>query len=390
MLAHRRWIVLTLLILTLLFTLTVSAQTPTPADPNANIAWPPPVYVLRGNVTVYGSANMANMASWFLEYGEYSLLEDTADIPTWEPATLPSRTAVRDGVLGIWDTTLVPDGVYVLRLNIVMTNNSNTYIEVAALRVENTPPSIFNGSIQPVALPTFAPTGPTQALPTLLPTPTGVSGDAQVTATRNANVRRGDGTNYDVIGSLPEGQTVRVLGISSLGTGWYLVQLPDGNQGWVAPSVVTPSGDFRPVPRVNPPPPPTATAIPFTATPASTVNLVAGNFRFDPPSPRCAQTFNIYIDVANFGSTPSPSGVISVQDFRQADGGQQGSTTGAFPVIQPGQTVNVGPIPLTISTFYNENHRLLMVIDPGNLIIETNEGDNSREAIYVLEKASCP
>lgn len=379
-----------LLAVMVLFTLTmtVAAQTSTStpaAQPNANISWPPPVYVLRGQVTVHGSANLSNMTGYFIEF---QALNDDLSAPTpelWLPATLPSTSAVQDGELGVWNTNNVPDGIYELRLTINVSNGQPVHYSVTPLRIQNTP-SPFEATATPLV-----PTGiPTQILPTLAFTPTAIDSQPRATALRNANVRKGDGTNYEVVGGLDQGDSAAIIGLSALGTGWYQIQLPDGRIGWVAPSVVDVSGNLALVPRVSPPLPPTATPVPVTSTPVSQVNLVAGNFRFDPGSPKCAQTFNIYIDVANFGSVTSPSGVIGVSDFRRADGSFQQGTVGAFPPIAPGQTVNVGPIPLTISTWYNEEHRLLMSIDPNNLIGETNEGDNSKEAIYTLEKAGCP
>ena len=62
----------------------------------------------------------------------------------------------------------------------------------------------------------------------------------------------------------------------------------------------------------------------------------------------------------------------------------------ALPIISPGQTVNVGPIPLKVPTYYNEEHRLVMTVDSTNQVFESNESDNVKEAIYVLQKASCP
>lgn len=364
---------------------TVSAQgtlTPTPTpDPNAEITWPPPVYVVRGPFTVYGSANLPNMTGWFLEQKEIDITipEDQG----WIPVTLPTRTVTQNSVLGVWDTTEVEDGVYSLRLNVTLSNGTRAFAVVSPLRVENEPPP-FGGGQQPSTNPTLA------VLPTLQATPTAFSTVPQATARINGNVRRGDGTQYEVIGSITAGTTVTIVGTSALGTNWYLIVLPNGIQGWVAPSIVDVTGNLANVPRVNPPPPPTATPIPVTPTPISTINLVAGNFRFDPGSPNCGQTFNIYMDVANFGTSFSPSGTIAVNDYRQADGSFQTRTDGAFPSIAPGQTVNVGPIPLTVATFYNENHRLLMTVDGSNLIFETNENDNTKEAIYLLNKAGCP
>ncbi len=365
----------------------VSAQatptsTPTP-NPNANISWPPPVYVVRNLFTVYGTTNLPNMTGWFLE--ERPVDATVPEDQGWTPVTLVSRTPTENSVLGVWDTTIANDGIYSLRLNVSLSNGTRVYALITPLRIENNPPPFAGiATGQPNAVPTQG------GLPTLLPTPTAFSTTPQATARLNANVRRGDGTIYEVVGNLSAGTTVQIIGVSSLGTNWYLVVLPNGLQGWVAPSVVDVTGNLASVPRVNPPAPPTPTPIPVTATPSSTINLVAGNFRFDPGSPNCGQTFNIYMDVANFGSSFSPSGTISVNDYRQSDGAFQTSTLGAFPSIAPGQTINVGPIPLTVSTFYGENHRLLMTVDGSNQIFETNENDNTKEAIYLLNKASCP
>jgi hypothetical protein len=98
----------------------------------------------------------------------------------------------------------------------------------------------------------------------------------------------------------------------------------------------------------------------------------------------------IGFDVANLGSQPtSASSTISVQDVRNADGSVQGTTIGGFPVLQPGQTFRVD-MPLTISTWHSEDHRIILIIDPQNQIPETEEGDNRREVTYRLEKGDCP
>ncbi len=378
------YLLIALIVLSLAGSAFAQAPTATPANPNANITWPPPVYVLRGAFTIRGSANLPNMTNWLLEY--QAIVDAgvaTPDPAAWLPITLPSRSAIQDAVLAVWDTTTVPDGLWRLRLTINLANNTRVVTEVSPLRVENFPPP-FAGVVQNV--PTQAP----QVLPTLIPTPTAFSTNPTATANRNANVRRGDGTQYEVIGNLPAGASVPIVGISSLGTGWYLIILPNGAQGWVAPSVVDVTGDFRNVPRINPPPPPSPTPIPITNTPASSVNLVAGNFRFDPGSPNCNQAFSVFIDIANQGSVISPPAVFTVQDFRRADGSFQVQNSISIPSINPGQTINVGPVTLSVATFYNEEHVLRMVVDPGNAVFENNESDNIREAIYFLNKAACP
>ena len=76
-------------------------------------------------------------------------------------------------------------------------------------------------------------------------------------------------------------------------------------------------------------------------------------------------------------------------DVRVADGSQQDSTIGGFPILNPGQTFRVN-MPLTISTFYNETHRITISIDPGSQISESNEADNLLSVESTLQRGGCP
>jgi hypothetical protein len=212
------------------------------------------------------------------------------------------------------------------------------------------------------------------------------------------NVRRGDGTNFPAFAALFQNEEAEVLGISATGSGWFQVRLPNGQVGWVSPTVVRVLGDISGVPRVQPPPPPpppTATPIPVvpaTLPPAGNpnINLVAGVLELNPFPLRCNQNTAIGFDVANLGSAPTTqSGRVTVTDYRVADNSVQGSTFGDFPILQPGQTFRV-LMNLTISTWYNEQHRLVVEIDAANVFGEANRGDNRREVIYTLDKANCP
>lgn len=371
-------------------------------NPNANISWPPPVYVLRNEFEIRGSVNLPNLSNYYIEYRPYNAdltLAEQADL--WFPVSLPSNAAVQNDVLATWDTSTVPDGVYELRLTVNTAGAAPILAYVRPIRVENEPPPFVTlepgpavtlqpGVIPTLTLPPARPTAtatvfvPTQVPPTATPDPTP---RATISVAR-ANVRTGDSTQYNVITSYSEGQTFPILGISARGTGWFLIQQPNGNNAWVAPSVVTVSGNTASVPRIMPPPPPvTPTPIP-TATPITQANLVAGIVQITPSQPVCAQTFNVGFDVANLGSTQTlTGGVVSLQDVH--NGQVQESTIGGFPVLNPGQTFRV-EMPLTVDTFYNEAHTLVLIIDPGNQIPETNESDNRREITYTLAKGSCP
>ncbi|MEP7290343.1 MAG: SH3 domain-containing protein [Chloroflexota bacterium] len=391
----KRSLVLLVILMLALPSLAAFAQaTPTAEpNPNAEITWPPPVYVIRGEFSIRGTANLPNMTNYFIEFRPLNDdLTPQGGQNIWFPAILPSQGAVQDDVLGTWDTTLVSDGLYELRLTVNVSQGTAVTSIVSPLRIENEPPPF---AATPTPIPTatqaatFAP--PPTAEPTLDTTPR-----VTISASPQGNIRAGDSTFYNIVTSVPTGTTARILGISNRGSGWYQIQLDDGRSGWVAPSIVTTSGDLSGLPRIQPPPPPPPTATPFptavpaTAIPVSQANLVAGIVVLDPASPSCAQTFTVGFDVANLGSQATTiSGTVSLIDTRISDGSQQGNTLGGFPVIQPGDTFRVN-MPLTISTFYNEGHRITLVIDPGNQIPETVEGDNTRTIEYTPQKGSCP
>ena len=89
-------------------------------DPNANISFPPPVYVVRDTVEVRGTANPVGLGHLFLEVRALSLsaAEMDGEESPWFTATLPRIAAVVDDVLGSWNTSQMPDGLYELRLMI--------------------------------------------------------------------------------------------------------------------------------------------------------------------------------------------------------------------------------------------------------------------------------
>lgn len=370
-------------------------------NPNANISWPPPVYVLRGEASIRGSVNLPGLTNYYIEYRPYNAdLTLTDEDELWFPVSLPSNSAVQNDELAVWDTTTVPDGVYELRLTVNTTGNLPLLAYVRPIRVENEPPPfvtlppLIGVTEIPGVIPTL--TQPPRATPTPMPTqpppptvpPTPDPTPRVTISVANANVRTGDSTLFDVITSYPQGTTFPILGVSATGSGWFLIQLANGSNAWVAPSVVQVSGNTGNLPRVFPPPPPvTPTPVP-TATPITQANLVAGVVALSPSQPVCAQTFNVGFDVANLGSTPTlSSGVVLLQDVH--NGQVQASTIGGYPVLNPGQTFRV-QMPLTVTTFYDEQHTLVLIIDPQGQIPETNRNDNRRELTYVLQKGSCP
>ncbi|MBC7814694.1 MAG: SH3 domain-containing protein [Burkholderiales bacterium] len=373
-----------------------------PANQFVNLTWPPPVYVVRGQVTLRGSANLPQMNNYFIEFRALNPDLTPNENGTWLPAILPQQSSVQDAELGVWDTTLVPDGVYEIRLTVNVTGVAPVFARVSPVRVENNPPPfviiatpIPTQAPQPTQAPVFstptiiAPPPPTQApAPTQIP-PTPVDTTPRVTANLNANVRDGDTTEYPVLDFLLNGDVARIIGISARGNGWYLIQMENGTRGWISPTVVTVEGDLNAVPRVQPPPPPFTPTPSPTLTPVTQANIIITGITLDEDPPECNNTFTIRVGVKNIGSGSSNStGTLSSQDFHIASNTVQGSTTGGFPVLAPNQEFTV-ELRLTVATYYNEAHRIVIVADSANQVPETNEGDNFAARDYTLARATC-
>lgn len=406
----------------------VNAQSITPAgdpeDPFVNITFPPPVYVLSGNIEIIGSADAIDMSSYFIEYrpllldvdGNFINTDDDPAENPWQPAAYPVVGAVSDGILGIWDTTRVDDGLYEIRLTVNITDSDPQFYEVRPLRVENgtddsesdtadTSAPVTQPDRNATLQPTPTPPDGVPVRPTLRPSPTGLDRSATVIAIMDANVRYGDNTGYSRVGALFAGETAEVLGISASGNGWYYIRLPEGREGFIAPSTVRFQGDPASLTPIGPPPPitprATSTLIPtptpsFTPTPTLTETPIAtdtpqpsGNLRvvsvvLSPAQPTCGQGFDIIVTIENNGSgATNSSGGISVSDRHVDSGTTTASTSGGFPVLGAGETFEAY-MALTVDTYVNEEHDLLVTVDSGNQVSETNEGDNSSGVRYTL------
>lgn len=398
-----------LILLLLLFTLGLSAlvqaqdiipNDTTEFDPDAVITWPPPVYVLRGDVDILGTANLDDMTNYFIEFRPLDVADfdpeaapepaatdepddeaEDDDMP-WFPVVLPSGNPVVDDVLGTWDTETTDDGLYEIRLVVNRDDLDPVYFVVSPLRIENEAPDFV-----PVVEATA--TSRPSTRPTLAASPTPLDTTPRITANTDANVREGDSTIYPVVGGLDAGDTVRVLGISSTGSGWYYIELADGNRGFVASSLVSASGDIRSVPRVNPPPPPfTPTPLP-TNTPVPNGNLAASSPSIDPLPPVCQQPFDVLVNIINNGSTSTTAeAIVLIQDIHVATGAVQASISRTLPVLEPGRNYVVGG-PMTVSTYFSEEHRIVVTIDVNGTVAETNENDNVVTASYTLARGGC-
>ena len=122
--------VLLFIVLAALTALPAAAQ-----DGSVIITWPPPVYDVAGTVSVEGTVNPPGLRSYFLEVADYEVNPAAA---LWIPVSLASRSPVTDGVVAQWITTMVPDGVYRLRLRAQLTNGQTINYDVGPIRIANT------------------------------------------------------------------------------------------------------------------------------------------------------------------------------------------------------------------------------------------------------------
>ena len=116
------------------------------------------------------------------------------------------------------------------------------------------------GLISPQVTPTPESGGGITGIIVVVPTPAPQA--PSVTANTDTNIRSGPGTEYPRIGTLLEGQSAEVIGVSP-DRGWWTIKFPyaANGQGWVSAQYMT-AKNVDNVPVIQPPPLPTPTAAP--------------------------------------------------------------------------------------------------------------------------------
>ena len=195
------------------------------------LIFPPSVYTVSGSVEIVGTVGGDAIAfSIELQPLGLDLLPLNPNSTIWFPLNIAAVPPVTEAILGYWDTTLLPDGLYALRIQALNAQQMPIHAVVSPVRVQNT-----------------------SATPPVAPLTTSTAGTPlTVRAVSEANVRAGDGVVFDVIGKLPLGSQAIVLGQSNRST-WYQIQLSDGTQGYVASSAVRLNGDLSTLILVTPP-----------------------------------------------------------------------------------------------------------------------------------------
>ena len=381
------------------------------ANPDANISFPPPVYVVRDSVDIRGTVNLPKVSNFLIEFRPLALgdMEEDAPMP-WFPATVPQTSLVVDDILGTWNTLTARDGLYELRMTI-NTEDGPAVVRVSPIRVENNPPDFVLAAMEEAVAadmpdepdPPEMPAEPEAteeppAEPEPEATPTAETGP-RVVATVNSNVRAGDSTAYQIVGFLLEGESAEILGVSSSGSRWFFIRLANGINGFIHPGIVRAEGVVGTLDLINPPPvPPTLVPLPLaTAVPAQPAqpapsggaNLVFGQITMDPHPATCGQTYTIRVEVKNVGSADAGGFLVDVEDSLKGTGQGMERTQIGFPPIPAGQS-NTAHGRITQTQYYEELHHVNLKLDSSNQVAESNEGDNfGATAAYVLQRGGC-
>ncbi|MBN1428791.1 MAG: hypothetical protein JXB07_10430 [Anaerolineae bacterium] len=116
---------------------------------------------IGGMVQIVGTAVDPAFYQYELAYATEPVIDDA-----WAAIQPPIAQQVIEGVLGAWDSTQVPDGIYRLRLRLVQQDGSTIDDHVRVQIINATPTPL------PTPLPTFTPTLlPSTATPGPSPTP---------------------------------------------------------------------------------------------------------------------------------------------------------------------------------------------------------------------------
>ena len=133
----------------------------------AQITSPTEGQTISGLVTISGSADYPTFARWELAYGP-----DPNPNDVWQPFA-EGKQPVHDGTIGTWNTGVIADGGYMLRLRVIRKDSNYSEAFIRGLKVSNsapigTPTSIPPAATFPAAQSTFTAVEAAQPIATIM------------------------------------------------------------------------------------------------------------------------------------------------------------------------------------------------------------------------------
>ena len=144
--------------------------------------------------------------------------------------------------------------------------------------------------------------------PSLTPTQTFTltPGVTTVSVSVNTFCRTGPGDPYDILGTLPVGQTAEVVGRSATNDFWIIKLPPQGINCWLWGQYATVTGNSSGLSVINPPPSP---------TPAGSFKVLYSSVQ------TCSTSYGIKFQITNNGSVTWESNKVKVTDNTTSETG---------------------------------------------------------------------
>ena len=179
---------LNLLVLTLC---ALAASTSAQAS-ELELEWDPVRNTVSGAIDLVGTANIPEQMWFFAEAAPYAAGVENV---VWTPVTSPQFAPVVDGVLGTWNTVVLTDGFYQLRLHAVNGEQESFHYLLAPIAVNNDGDTINTEPVQVIEQPLSDPAQdmvPAPMVNNRLPIPVGGHvlhfGEAAIEAMRSAGM----------------------------------------------------------------------------------------------------------------------------------------------------------------------------------------------------------
>ena len=213
----------------------------------------------------------------------------------------------------------------------------------------------------------------------------------------SATVREGPGLDYQALGELNRNQDVEVIGRNAESS-WFSIYYPPGSnlKGWVPKSALNLGNDeisavpitaVTPLPRptvIQPTAPPEPTRSPESPTPASTPTPAGGADLVATAVPgSCQLGQRLVVSVRNNGPAPQATPRAITVLVQTPDGAQVALVSSSPVALQAGQAID-------IDTNYVVNQRVVVVIDPLQVLADPNPANNRVDCAVVIIPTAPP
>ena len=195
-----------------------------------------------------------------------------------------------------------------------------------------------------------------------------------------ARIRQGPGAAYDLVGNLDENHEVMIIAVSPTRS-WYRISYDDQVDAWVYAEFVRPAADISGVPVETGPPLPAAEG----------VNLVLVDVQIETPLV-CGQESIVRARIRNAGADEAQSVAwVIAEAILMSDGNSltEDPPPAYLKTLKADEEYTV-EIPVALTTHFDEEQLIRVVVDSGNHLPETDETDNTRNsASFILQKGDC-